>query len=232
MSGKEALDKREAEAPPCPDCGVQGEGPKFCTECGTRLVPPRPKLRAVKSKPKKAEPVVESFSPTPGVRPPSGLRQRPKVHTQGGTRTIHWLGVHGGAGEDTLSKVLPGSVPAGHGWPVLSEQADQEPTSVPVVLVARSHMSGLLAAQDALREWASGLARPANLLGLVIIADIPGRLPKPLASLQKIVGGGAPKFWTLPYLESLRLGVPITTDTMDPELKKFCRAIESHARHA
>ncbi|MDP9026949.1 MAG: hypothetical protein M3N46_05250 [Actinomycetota bacterium] len=88
-------------------------------------------------------------------------------------------------------------------------------------------MTGLRAAQDALREWASG-AVPVNLLGLVVIMDAPGKLPRPLRDMQRLVSGGAPKTWTLPYLESARLGAAISADSLDPALAKFRRDIETY----
>ena len=46
------------------------------------------------------------------------------------------------------------------------------------------------------------------LLGLVLIADAPGRLPRPLAQLAGLVCGGVPAVWSLPWIEAWRLGEP------------------------
>ena len=77
-----------------------------------------------------------------------------------------------------------------------------------VVLVARTHASGLKAAQEALRDWAAG-DLPVKLLGLVLIADAPGRLPKPLRDLAQLVAGGAPTVWRIPWHEPWRRGEPV-----------------------
>jgi hypothetical protein len=77
-----------------------------------------------------------------------------------------------------------------------------------VLLVARSHASGLSAAQAAARQWAAGVLPNVRLLGLVVVADAPGKLPKPLKDLLRLISGGVPRTWELPWVEALRLGDP------------------------
>lgn len=114
--------------------------------------------------------------------------------------TVWWLGAHGGAGETTLAELLPGSRAADHCWP-----AEADPvTARPVVLLCRGHARGLHAAQTALTDWASGAVPGVHLLGLVIVADAPQRAPKPLRDLARVVSGGAPTVWHLPWIEALR----------------------------
>ncbi|GAB3306092.1 hypothetical protein GCM10027427_35830 [Pseudoclavibacter terrae] len=81
-----------------------------------------------------------------------------------------------------------------------------------MVLTARSNMHGLKAAQRAATQWGSGLVPFADLAGLVVIADAPGRLPRPLRDFAGIVAGGVPRTWHLPWQDSWRLG-----ETPDPE---------------
>jgi hypothetical protein len=78
-----------------------------------------------------------------------------------------------------------------------------------VIVVARTSHAGLRAAQLALTEWASRTV-PVNLLGLVTVADAPGRLPKSLRDFSQIVAGGAPHAWHIPWNESWRLGQAVT----------------------
>lgn len=113
---------------------------------------------------------------------------------------VWWLGVHGGAGENTLTQLLPGSRAAEHAWPI-SSLPDR-----PVVLVARTNANGLCRAQAAATQWAAGATPEIRLLGLVLIADAPGRLPPPLKTLATLVAGGVPRVWHLPWIEPLRLG--------------------------
>jgi hypothetical protein len=77
-----------------------------------------------------------------------------------------------------------------------------------VLLVARSHAAGLCAAQAAARQWAAGVLPHVRLLGLVVVADAPGKLPKPLRDLLRLISGGVPQVWELPWVEALRLGDP------------------------
>jgi hypothetical protein len=116
---------------------------------------------------------------------------------------VWWLGAHGGAGESTLEELFSGSRAAGHSWPVAA--AGEPP--VRVVLVARTHAHGLRAAQRAIREWAAGEVQ-VLLLGLVLMADAPGRLPRRLRELAGLVAGGVPAVWPVPWIEAWRVGEP------------------------
>lgn len=133
------------------------------------------------------------------------------------TVRLWWLGVHGGAGETTLAQLLEGSWETGHAWP----QADPKQTELPdVILVARTNARGLRAAQLAAIEWASGSVA-VRLHGLVLIADAPGRLPKPLKDFALVVAGGVPRVWRLPWVEAWRLGDPVCAETAPRAVTAF-----------
>lgn len=123
---------------------------------------------------------------------------------------VFWLGVHGGAGENTMADLL-GGIPCHHRWP---SRSDADPTISPadVFLVARQNHRGLKAAQLAAHDWAAGSHPTITLRGLVVIADAPGKLPRALHNLTRITAGGVPQTWTLPWIEELRL-----EGTVDPE---------------
>lgn len=144
-----------------------------------------------------------SIRPQPHVPPP--LQRLPVVSAT--HNAALWLvGAHGGAGETTFSQFDSQWSEAGHCWP---EKDSGAPTTC--VLLARTHAHGLLAARSALTQWASSQAgRSSKVLGLVLIADSPGRQPKPLRDLSKVVSGGAPAVWHVPWVESWRLGDSIT----------------------
>ncbi|MFI6340483.1 DUF6668 family protein [Streptomyces sp. NPDC050535] len=130
-------------------------------------------------------------------RPEQGL---PVANPQPGA--VHgwwWLGVHGGAGVSTLERAVPGGQDAGLAWPA----AAQSPA---VVLVARSSANGIKAAQNAARQWASGMVPGVDLLGLVVVADAPGRRPRVLQNLVRLVSGAVPRLWEIPWVEPWRLG--------------------------
>jgi hypothetical protein len=112
-----------------------------------------------------------------------------------------WIvGVHGGAGETTLANALSGTGTERR-WPVC-------PTPARVLLVARTHLAGLRAAQRAATQWAAGQTPAAELVGLVFVPDGPGRLPKELRDFARVVAGGLPHTWHLPWEEHLRLEDP------------------------
>jgi hypothetical protein len=112
-----------------------------------------------------------------------------------------WLGVHGGAGETTLANLFAGIPAADHHWPI-----SDGPRKTSVVLVARTNFCGMVAAQAAMRDWSANYRRHVQVLGLVLIADRPGKLPRPLLDLQRTLAGATPNLWRLPWMESWTLG--------------------------
>lgn len=130
--------------------------------------------------------------------PPAGKGLESRLHRSGAR--AWWLGAHGGCGESTLATLLADSRAAEHAWPdVLGEPAA-------VVLVARANAHGLERSQTAAAQWAAGATPSVRLLGLVLIADAPGRAPAPLQTWMKVLSGGVPRVWHLPWSEPLRLG--------------------------
>ncbi|MBE1532867.1 DUF6668 family protein [Actinomadura algeriensis] len=117
----------------------------------------------------------------------------------GASPDLWFSSCHGGAGTSTLAALLPRSLSAGRYWPV-----PDPPGHARVVLVARAHASGLCAAQAAARQWAAGVLPNVRLLGLAVVADAPGKRPKALDDLLRLVAGGLPRVWELPWAESLR----------------------------
>ena len=67
-----------------------------------------------------------------------------------------------------------------------------------------------------MRAWAAGQTPPVQLLGLLLVADAPGRLPKPLAHLASTLAGGVPRSWQLGWIPELRT----TTTVVDLELSR------------
>lgn len=119
--------------------------------------------------------------------------------TVAGTVALWITGAHGGSGESRLADLLDGARATGHCWPV-----PQDGSAPKLLLVCRADMRGLTAARSALTQWASGAAPAVDLLGLAVLADAPGKTPKALRDFTAIVGGGAPRLWTLPWVEAWR----------------------------
>jgi len=141
-------------------------------------------------------------APQPRLVPPPQPRALPRV-VLARPAMWWWVGAHGGAGESTLATAVAGTAASEHAWP---QPCPDIGGTHPVLLVARTHASGLLAAQRALTEWAAGGAGAVDLIGLALMADAPGRTPAPLRDLARHVAGGAPRTWSLPWVESWRLG--------------------------
>ena len=137
-------------------------------------------------------------APHAGVPAPDLVDQLP-MREQQRQADLWCLGSHGGAGESTLSGLVPGWAEAGHAWPRVGVWG-----RTPVVLMARSDLRGLRAAQAAATQWAAGLTPGVELLGLVVSADSSGRLPQPLRELLRVIAGGVPRVWELPWVESWR----------------------------
>ncbi|WP_454044649.1 DUF6668 family protein [Cellulosimicrobium sp. Marseille-Q8652] len=172
-----------------------------------------------------AQPVLTGPSvPQRGVPAPERADQLP-TRPQHWNATLWWLGVHGGAGESTLADLVPGSRAAAHAWPRLPDHAP-----VRVVLTARSSMRGLRAAQAAATQWAAGLVPHVEVLGLVILADAPGRMPRPLRDFAQLVAGGVPRAWTLPWIEGWRLGEPPALSDSPREVRRLVDDLDALVR--
>lgn len=141
-------------------------------------------------------------APQRGVTAPDQVDQLP-IRDQSGTAALWWVGAHGGAGETTMAGLVPTWQATRHSWPRATADAPAQ-----VVLVARSNAAGLRAAQAAMRQWAAGLVPSVDVLGLVVLADAPGRLPRSLRDLLQVVSGGVPRTWSVPWVESWRVGEP------------------------
>lgn len=164
----------------------------------------------------------EAHVPAPAVisAPLRGMVE-PDAADRLGRRTVSgsaalWVtGAHGGSGESRTADLLNGARVTGHCWPVLQDGGKPR-----VLLVCRADIRGLTAAQSALTQWASGAAPAVVLLGLAVLADAPGKTPRPLRDFAAIVGGGAPRFWTLPWVEAWRHG-----DSAPPPAREYQRFI-------
>ncbi|MFJ3498443.1 DUF6668 family protein [Streptomyces sp. NPDC086091] len=134
-------------------------------------------------------PVVEVPPPAPAV---------PVVSST--TAQVSWVGAHGGAGVTSLATAL-GGADVGTRWP---DPARGEPGRI--MVVARTNAAGIQAASavlDALRVGShpDGL----QLLGVVLVADAPGRLPLPLAQRARVLRSAA-TVHRVPWIPSWRLG--------------------------
>jgi hypothetical protein len=124
-------------------------------------------------------------------------------------RRFSWVATHGGAGTSTLATVFGGH-DTGRDWP----RPDQgEPSSV--LLVGRTHAAGLDAVSRALGIFRRGDAPPGlDLDAVVLVADAPGRLPRPLTERVKVIDSVI-DVYRVPWIPAWRtgdLGGPLPRD--------------------
>lgn len=112
------------------------------------------------------------------------------------------VGLHGGSGATSVATALGADVVESRGaWPV------SRPLEPQVLLVARTHVVGLAAAETAIQEWASADLPDLRLLGIVLVDDAP-RIARPLVPVMNRVLHSSPRGWHLPWQESWRFRLP------------------------
>ena len=172
-----------------------------------------------------AAPQPDVFAPPPPAR--QLLVRQQSVSGQSRPRWL-FVAAHGGSGASLLARLswqpykaaveagaagrpaagvdLAFGVNAGRAWP----NPALGPTNLAVV-VCQTTMRGLAWARDLAAQYLSGCV-PAGLrlLGVVTIADQPGRLPPPLAAARGLLAGAYPHCWAVPYVPAYRLltGLP------------------------
>ncbi|CAL9471721.1 DUF6668 family protein [Streptomyces sp. Tu 3180] len=145
----------------------------------------------------------------------TGMRQGPEIwirgpvavpepvppepaHPRAAVRRFSWVGAHGGSGVSTLAAVYGGH-DSGRAWP-----GPGDPRSV--LLVARTHAAGLDAVLPAVEAFRRGEApRGLTLDAVVLVADAPGRLPRPLAQRIRLVESVI-DVYRVPWVPEWRLG--------------------------
>ncbi|GAB2785891.1 hypothetical protein GCM10027091_18770 [Streptomyces daliensis] len=135
--------------------------------------------------------------PAPAQTPAAPVADTPSPHRG---QPVAWVNAHGGGGAGTLARVL-GGADLGQRWP---EPARGEPGGV--LLVARTHAGGMRAASQKLNELRLE-DHPAgvHLLAVVLVADAPGRLPRPLGQRVRVLRSAA-KVHRVPWIPAWRLG--------------------------
>jgi len=172
-------------------------------------------------------PAVATAEFGPLAWPASGTERR-RIDRVNGLRLVSLGGVallaaHGGAG---VSCLLRAGLDAAGG-----HDADRRwPAAGPVLLVARTSTHGLERARDLARQHTANSANPAGtggpdvrLVGLVLIADAPGRLPTRIAGLADLVSGGFSRNWQVPWLPQWRLASAGEPLPVHPDVARLIR---------
>lgn len=127
-----------------------------------------------------------------------------------------WLSAHGGAGVTTLTAAVTGSGDARRAWPAGFGQSPY------VVVVCRAHLAGLARARDLACQHAAGLAPPeVVLLGLVVVADGPGAVPKPVRRMTTLVSGAFPRLWWVDWVAQWRNTAPTPNSALPPSVRRL-----------
>lgn len=114
---------------------------------------------------------------------------------------IHVVGLHGGAGATTVTRLLGAwTARDTDGVTPMGEPGERAPR---VLWVARTSGIGLDAASRAAHEWASGMLDDIELLGLMLVADGP-KLPTTLRREALRVAHTTPRCWRLAWREDWR----------------------------
>jgi hypothetical protein len=170
--------------------------------------PPRPEV---------ATPQAAASVASPPAGPPTGAAP------SGGTG-VWLLGTHGGSGVRCLATVLAGTRSAGKLWP--APASDREP----VVLVCRGNQRGLSSAQEYARIYRDReLGEHLDLLGVIVSADAPGRVPPPLRRLERLLSGAVPILGRVPWEPTWRLGPPTAAGEPLPWVGQLAQALAAAA---
>ncbi len=155
-----------------------------------------------------------------------------------------FMAAHGGSGAGLLAALSQVEIvshqqptpvsddntwPARHGvdggqcWP----NPALEPTRA-VVLVGRTTAAGLAWIRDLSAQYMAG-AVPSGLalLGVVLVADQPGKPPPQLAAAERLISGGLHQAWRIPYIPTYRLwsGLPGHTPPLHPAVETMLTSI-------
>lgn len=143
-------------------------------------------------------------------------------------RLITVAGLHGGAGASTVAQLFgEDAVDAGQGWPVAAGWSRPLPR-LNVVVVARTHRTGLQAAEQFAGQWAAGELSESRLLGLVLVDDGPKLLDaqsRQVKRLLKLTPRGA----RIPWNEQWRLAAP-DADSLPRRIRKIIHGYRGMAQ--
>lgn len=142
-----------------------------------------------------------------------------------GHRPAGWflLAAHGGAGAGLLSRLSEQPSDGRSQSDLVCEDVGQlwpDPTletTGAVVVVSRTTVSGLAKARDLAAQYLAGAAPSGtSLLGVVLVADQPGKPPAPVAASISLIDGVFARTWQVPYVPQYRVIGPDEPPPMHP----------------
>lgn len=121
-----------------------------------------------------------------------------RLAPEGQRDPLVWLvAAHGGAGATFLAHSLAPFGDAGQQWPV----KDKYPWCV---IVARATRAGLEAAHDLALQDQSNKSGGCRVLGIILVADAPGKTPKSIEQRISVLEKTVPTIWRVSYFEDWR----------------------------
>ncbi len=140
--------------------------------------------------------------------------------------TVWVVGAHGGAGATSIAHAIPGAKECVRAWPVAGTAA----SNPLVLLVARTHRSGLDALGNAVQEWASGDVPWLQLLGTLIIDDAP-KVPAEVRPQITRLLRATPSGWHLGWQPAWR-HLPLTDRPLSRGGRRTLSSIAAEAAKA
>lgn len=161
------------------------------------------------------------------VRPDAPMSDELPVKAVEQPAPVLLAGVHGGAGVSTLEHLLTGyGVDTGRTWPGPNPWLTAQFPGA-VLLCARTHARGLVAAREVLTAWHAGAyALGLPLLGLCLIDDGPKLTKDQIGQIKKLAAM-APHGWHMPWQESLRHQLEPSSTT--GRAARVLRSVRHHA---
>jgi hypothetical protein len=152
-------------------------------------------------------------SPTAGRQRTSGGRGQGLPTVTGRVPGVVLMAAHGGAGVSSLLRAglaAAGAVDGQRRWPAAGR----------MLLVARTSTGALERARDLARAHAQA-GPDVELVGLVLVADAPGRLPARISALADLVSGAFARCWQVPWLTEWRLAAATEPLPVHPEVARL-----------
>lgn len=125
------------------------------------------------------------------------IAERPLHHGEGFSPLVWLVGAHGGAGVTSLAHAIAPFGDAGRQWPA----HDEHPWTI---IVARTTRDGIEVAHDAALQAQAGNCGDCRVLGVVLVADAPGKTPKAVEQRITVLERVVPTIWRVDYQPAWR----------------------------
>lgn len=149
-----------------------------------------------------------------------------ETQTVGPLEGIAVMGLHGGAGATTLTALLgDGASDIGRAWPISNNAWTGKAWPIPVIAVARNDHSGLRAAENFVRSWATEQLTGSRLSALVLI-DAGPRISDARKKSTKRLLRMVPRGIHLPWMDSW-LDAPPDPARLPVRIKRIIKLLNS-----